>query len=126
MLLIVLCNNIGQLKKAKSLKNYKYITEEKNMQDFFYDYRNNFSSLETYWLLDPYKDIELKRENLEDIEKFAQSLYDFAKNLDLKEENKIIDKYKLSQRKIKTYGKKLKELARLAIEKNMTLAGLGD
>ena len=102
------------------------LTEEKNMQDFFYDYRDNFSSLETYLLFDPYKDIELKREDLGDIENFAQSLYDFAKNLDLKEENKIIEKYNLSKTKIKTFGKKLADLARLALEKNMTLAGLGD
>ena len=60
------------------------------MQDFFYDYRDNFSSLETYWLFDPYKDIELKKEYLEDIDIFAQSLYNVAKNLDLKEENIII------------------------------------
>ena len=96
------------------------------MQDFFYDYRNNFSFFDSYWLFDPYKDIKLKKENLEEIEIFAKSLYDFAKNLDLKEENKIIEKYNLSQRKIKTYGKKLADLARLAIEKNMTLVGLGD
>ncbi|MFO3667725.1 hypothetical protein [Anaerococcus kampingiae] len=126
MLTIVLCNSLGQIKKSKSLKNYEILAEEKNMQDFFYDYRDNFSSLETYWLFDPYKDIELKKEYLEDIDIFAQSLYNFAKNLDLKEENIIIEKYNLSQRKIKTYGKKLKALARLAIEKNMTLAGLGD
>lgn len=126
MLIIALCNNIDQIIKSKSLKNYKYVVEEKNMQDFFYAYRHNFSSLDTYWIFDPYKDIELKRENLGEIEKFAQSLYDFAKNLDLREENKIIEKYNLSQRKIKTYGKKLKVLARLAIEKNMTLVGLGD
>ncbi len=126
MLIIALCNNIGQIKKSKSLKNYLMVTEEKNMQDFFYDYRDNFSFFDTYSLFDPYKDIELKRENLEGIEKFAQSLYDFTKNLDLEEENKIIEKYNLSQRKIETYGKKLASLARLAIEKNMTLAGLGD
>lgn len=126
MLIVVLCNNIGQLKKSKSLKNYLMVTEEKNMQDFFYDYRDNFSFFDTYSLFDPHKDTELKRENLEDIEKFAQSLYDFAKNLNLEEENKIIEKYNLSQRKIETYGKKLASLARLAIEKNMTLAGLGD
>lgn len=126
MLIIALCNNIGQLKKSKSLKNYKTLAEEKNMQDFFYDYRDNFSFFDTYSLFDPYKDIELKRENLEDIEKFAQSLYDFAKNQDLEAENKIIEKYNLSQRKIKNYSKKLAGLARLAIEKNMTLAGLGN
>lgn len=96
------------------------------MQDFFYDYRDNFSFFDTYSLFEPYMDIELKRENLEDIEKFAQSLYDFAKKLDLEEENKIIEKYNLSKTKIKTYGKNLKALARLALEKNMTLAGLGD
>lgn len=96
------------------------------MQDFLYDYRDKFSSFDSYWLFDPHKDTELKRESLEDIEKFAQSLYDFTKNLDLEEENKIIEKYNLSQRKIETYGKNLKALARLAIEKNMTLAGLGD
>ena len=126
MLIIALCNNIGHLKKSKSLKNYLMLTEEKNMQDFFYDYRDNFSFFDTYSLFEPYKDIELKRENLEDIEKFAQSLYDFAKKLDLEEENKIIVKYNLSKTKIKTYGKNLKALARLALEKNMTLAGLGD
>lgn len=126
MLIIALCNNIGQLKKSKSLKNHLMLTEEKNMQDFFYDYRDNFSFFDTYSLFEPYKDIELKREDLGDIENFAQSLYDFAKNLDLKEENKIIEKYNLSQRKIKTYGKKLADLARLALEKNMTLVGLGD
>ncbi len=126
MLIVVLCNNIGQLKKSKILKNYLMVTEEKNMQDFFYDYRDNFSFFDTYSLFDPYKDIELKRENLEDIEKFAQSLYDFAKNLDLEAENKIIEKYNLSKTKIKTYGKNLKALARLALEKNMTLVGLGD
>ncbi|MBZ2386936.1 hypothetical protein K8P03_06540 [Anaerococcus murdochii] len=126
MLIVVLCNNIGQLKKSKSLKNYLMVTEEKNMQDFFYDYRDNFSFFDSYWLFDPHKDTELKRESLEDIEKFAQSLYDFTKNLDLEEENKIIEKYNLSQRKIETYGKKLASLARLAIEKNMTLVGLGD
>lgn len=123
MLTIVLCNSLGQIKKSR---NYKYVIEEKNMQDFFYDYRDNYSSLETYWLFDPYKDVELKKEDLEEIEIFAQSLYNFAKNLDLKEENKIIEKYNLSQRKIKSYGKKLADLASLAIEKNMTLAGLGD
>lgn len=126
MLIIALCNDIGEIKKSKSLKNYNVLTEERNMQDFFYDYRDNFSSFDTYWLLDPYKDIELKKEKLTDIEKFAQSLYDFAKNLDLKEENKIIEKYNLSKIKLKTYGKKLKALARLATEKNMTLVGLGD
>ena len=126
MLIVVLCNNIGQLKKSKSLKSFKHLAEEKNMQDFLYDYRDKFSSFDSYWLFDPHKDTELKRENLEDIEKFAQSLYDFTKNLDLEEENKIIEKYNLSQRKIETYGKNLKALARLAIEKNMTLAGLGD
>ena len=102
------------------------LTEEKNMQDFFYDYRDNFSFFDTYSLFDPYKDIELKKEKIEEIEIFAQSLYDFAKNLDLKEENKIIEKYNLSKTKIKTFGKKLADLARLALEKNMTLAGLGD
>ena len=126
MLIVLLCNYRGKLKKSKSLKNYLMVTEEKNMQDFFYDYRDNFSFFDTYSLFDPYKDIELKRENLEDIEKFAQSLYDFAKSLDLEAENKIIEKYNLSQRKIKTYGKNLKALARLALEKNMTLVGLGD
>lgn len=126
MLIIALCNNIGHLKKSKSLRNYLMLTEEKNMQDFFYDYRDNFSFFDTYSLFEPYKDIELKRENLEDIEKFAQSLYDFAKKLDLEEENKIIEKYNLSKTKIKTYGKNLKALARLALEKNMTLAVLGD
>ena len=35
------------------------------MQNFFYDNKENLSSLETYWLFDPYKDIELKRENLD-------------------------------------------------------------
>ena len=123
MLTIVLYNSLGQIKKSR---NYKYVIEEKNMQDFFYDYRDNFSSLETYWLFDPYKDIELKKEDLDEIEIFAQSLYGFAKNLDLKEENKIIEKYNLSKSKIKSYGKKLADLARLAIEKNMTLVGLGD
>lgn len=123
MLTIVLCNSLGHIKKSK---NYKYVIEEKNMQDFFYDYRDNFSSLETYWLFDPYKDIELKKEDLDEIEIFAQSLYNFAKNLDLKEENKIIEKYNLSKSKIKSYGKKLADLARLAIEKNMTLVSLGD
>ena len=126
MLTIVLCNSLGQIKKSKSLKNYEILVEEKNMQDFFYDYKDKFSSLDTYRILDPYKYVELKKEDLEEIEIFAQSLYDFAKNLDLKEENIIIEKYKLSQRKVKTYGKKLAALARLAIEKNMTLAGLGD
>lgn len=126
MLIIALCKNISEIKKSKSLKNFKHLAEEKNMQDFFYDYRDNFFSYETYWLFDPHKDIELKRESLLEIQKFAQSLYDFAKNLDLDEENKIIEKYNLSQRKIKTYSKNLADLARLAIEKNMTLVCLGD
>ena len=61
MLIIALCNNIGQLKKSKSLKNHLMLTEEKNMQDFFYDYRDNFSFFDTYSLFEPYKDIEKRR-----------------------------------------------------------------
>lgn len=113
-------NKVIKLKKKEA-----YVEEPKGLQNFIFDYKNEFKFYEVYWKLNPYGISKINNREIKFIENFLESLSLFLEeNENL--ENKIIEKYNLSMTKIRKYIVKLKKVLDLAEKNGDNLIGLGD
>lgn len=113
-------NKVIKLKKKEA-----YVEEPKRFQDFIFDYKNEFEFYEVYWKLNSYGISKIDNEEIKFIKIFTESVNRFLeKNENL--ENRIIEKYNLSMKKIKNYIDKLMEVLDLAEKNGDNIVGLGD
>lgn len=112
--------------KLIKLKNKEaYVEEPKGLQDFIFDYRNELECYETYGKLNPDGISKIDNEEIKFIKTFTGSVNRFLEeNEEL--ENKIIEKYNLSFKKIKNYIIKLKKVLDHAERNGDNIVGLGD
>lgn len=113
-------NKVIKLKKKEA-----YVEEPKGLQDFIFDYKNEFEFYEVYWKLNPDGISKIYNEEIKFIKIFAESLSLFLEE-NKKLENKIIEKYNLSITKIRKYIGKLMKVLDLAEKNGDNLIGLGD
>lgn len=113
-------NKVIKLKKKEA-----YVEEPKGLQDFIFDYKNEFEFYEVYWKLNPDGISKIYNEEIKFIKIFAESLSLFLEE-NKKLENKIIEKYNLSMTKIRKYIGKLMKVLDLAEKNGDNLIGLGD
>lgn len=112
--------------KVDKLKNKEtYVIEPKGIQNLFFDYRNELECYETYGKLNPYGISKIDNEEIKFIKIFAESVTRYLEENE-KQENKIIEKYNLSFKKIKNYIIKLKKVLDLAEKNGDNIVGLGD
>lgn len=113
-------NKVIKLKKKEA-----YVEEPKGLQDFIFDYKNEFEFYEVYWKLNPDGIFKIYNEEIKFIKIFAESLSLFLEENE-KLENRIIEKYNLSFKKIRNYIDKLMKVLDLAEKNGDNLIGLGD
>lgn len=113
-------NKVIKLKKKEA-----YVEEPKGLQDFIFDYKNEFEFYEVYWKLNPDGISKIYNEEIKFIKIFAESLSLFLEENE-KLENRIIEKYNLSFKKIRNYIDKLMKVLDLAEKNGDNLIGLGD
>ena len=112
--------------KIIKLKNKEaYVEEPKRFQDFIFDYKNEFEYYENYLELNPYGISKIDNSEIKFIKEFLESLTRFLEENE-KLENKIIEKYNLSFKKIRNYIGKLKKVLDFAEKNGDNLIGLGD
>lgn len=113
-------NKVIKLKKKEA-----YVEEPKGLQDFIFDYKNEFEFYEVYWKLNPDGISKIYNEEIKFIKIFAESLSLFLEENE-KLENRIIEKYNLSFKKIRNYIDKLMKVLDLAEKNGDDIVGLGD
>lgn len=112
--------------KFIKLKNKEaYAEEPKRFQDFIFDYKNEFESYENYLELNPYGISKIDNGEIKFIKEFLESLTRFLEENE-KLENKIIEKYNLSMKKIRNYIGKLMKILDFAEKNGDNIIGLGD
>lgn len=112
--------------KFIKLKNKEaYAEEPKRFQDFIFDYKNEFEYYENYLELNPDGISKVDNSEIKFIKEFLESLTRFLEE-NAKLENKIIDKYNLSMKKIRNYIDKLMKVLDFAEKNGDNLIGLGD
>lgn len=112
--------------KIIKLKNKEaYAEEPKRFQDFIFDYKNEFEFYENYLELNLYGISKVDNSEIKFIKKFLESLIRFLEENE-KLENKIIEKYNLSMKKIRKYICKLMKVLDYAEKNGDNLIGLGD
>ncbi len=112
--------------KVIKLKNKEaYVEEPKRFQDFIFDYKNEFESYENYLKLNPEGISKIDNGEIKFIKEFLESLTRFLEE-NAKLENKIIEKYNLSMKKIRNYIGKLMKVLDFAEKNGDNLIGLGD
>lgn len=112
-------------KVIKLKKKEAYVEEPKRFQDFIFDYKNEFEFYEIYWKLNLYGISKIDNREIKFIKEFLESLTRFLEE-NAKLENKIIDKYNLSFKKIRNYIGKLMKVLDFAEKNGDNLIGLGD
>ena len=113
-------NKVIKLKKKET-----YVEEPKGLQDFIFDYKNEFEFYEVYWKLNTDGISKIDNEEIKFIKIFAESVNRFLEENE-KLENRIIEKYNLSMKKIRNYIDKLMKVLDLAEKNGDNLIGLGD
>lgn len=113
-------NKVIELKKKEA-----YVEEPKGIQNLFFDYKNEFEFYEVYWKLNPYGISKIDNEEIKFIKIFAESVNRFLEENE-KLENRIIEKYNLSMKKIRNYIDKLMKVLDLAEKNCDDIVGLGD
>lgn len=112
--------------KVIKLKNKEaYAEEPKRFQDFIFDYKNEFEFYENYLELNLYGISKIDNREIKFIKEFLESLTLFLEENE-KLENKIIEKYNLSMKKIRNYIGKLMKVLDFAEKNGDNLIGLGD
>lgn len=112
--------------KFIKLKNKEaYAEEPKRFQDFIFDYKNEFEFYENYLELNLYGISKIDNREIKFIKEFLESLTRFLEE-NAKLENKIIEKYNLSMKKIRNYIGKLMKVLDFAEKNGDNLIGLGD
>lgn len=112
--------------KIIKLKNKEaYAEEPKRFQDFIFDYKNEFEFYENYLELNLYGISKIDNSEIKFIKEFLESLTQFLEE-NKKLENKIIEKYNLSMKKIIKYICKLMKVLDFAEKNGDNLIGLGD
>lgn len=112
--------------KVIKLKNKEaYAEEPKRFQDFIFDYKNEFEFYENYLELNLYGISKIDNSEIKFIKEFLKSLTQFLEE-NAKLENKIIEKYNLSMKKIRNYIGKLMKVLDFAEKNGDNLIGLGD
>lgn len=113
-------NKVIKLKKKEA-----YVVEPKGLQDFIFDYKNEFECYEVYWKLNPDGISKIDNEEIKFIKIFTESVNRFLEeNENLG--NRIIEKYNLSMKKIRNYIVTLKKVLDLAEKNGDDIVGLGD
>ena len=112
--------------KIIKLKNKEaYAEEPKRFQDFIFDYKNEFEFYENYLELNLYGISKIDNREIKFIKEFLESITRFLEE-NAKLENKIIEKYNLSMKKIRNYIDKLMKVLDFAEKNGDNLIGLGD
>lgn len=112
--------------KVIKLKNKEaYAEEPKRFQDFIFDYKNEFEYYENYLELNLYGISKIDNREIKFIKEFLESITRFLEE-NAKLENKIIEKYNLSMKKIRNYIGKLMKVLDFAEKNGDNLIGLGD
>lgn len=95
------------------------------IDDFLYDFKEEFSNYECYYKFDPYGETFLENSRVNEIKIFADSVLKWTAENGT-EENELIVGYNLTLKKIKVFAEKLNEVCDFAIENGYGLAGIGD
>lgn len=112
--------------KVIKLKNKEaYAEEPKRFQDFIFDYKNEFEYYENYLELNLYGISKIDNREIKFIKEFLESLTLFLEENE-KLENKIIEKYNLSMKKIRNHIGKLMKVLDYAEKNGDDIVGLGD
>ena len=112
--------------KVIKLKNKEaYAEEPKRFQDFIFDYKNEFEYYENYLELNLYGISKIDNREIKFIKEFLESITRFLEE-NAKLENKIIEKYNLSMKKIRNYISKLMKVLDFAEKNGDNIIGLGD
>lgn len=112
--------------KVIKLKNKEaYAEEPKRFQDFIFDYKNEFEYYENYLELNLYGISKIDNGEIKFIKEFLESITRFLEE-NAKLENKIIEKYNLSMKKIRNYIGKLMKVLDYAEKNGDDIVGLGD
>lgn len=112
-------------KLIKLKKKEAYVEEPKRFQNFIFDYRNELKCYEIYWKLNPYGISKIDNSEIKFIKEFLESVTRFLEENE-KLENRIIDKYNLSFKKIRNYIGKLMKVLDHAEKNGDDIVGLGD
>lgn len=112
--------------KFIKLKNKEaYAEEPKRFQDFIFDYKKEFEFYENYMKLNLYGISKIDNGEIKFIKEFLESLNRFLEENE-KLENKIIEKYNLSMKKIRNYIDKIMKVLDFAEKNGDDIVGLGD
>ena len=111
-------------KPRKLTKNYIAVQPDE-IGDFLYDFKDSFVNYDFYYQFDPYMETYLEPGKVPAIKSFSDSIVKWiSENGAL--ENRIIEKYGLSMKKIKCFAIALDSVCDTAINNGYGLVGIGD
>lgn len=102
-----------------------YIIEEKGVQDFLFQYRDQLKQYDIYWQLNPYGVSKVECSDIPYIQVFAKSVKEWTEHHP-NMENRIIDEFNLSFPRINRYMERLIRLCGFALENKEGFIALGD
>ncbi|HIQ67470.1 MAG TPA: hypothetical protein IAB74_03045 [Candidatus Faecousia excrementigallinarum] len=111
-------------KPRKAIRDFCVVLPEK-LDDFLYDFRESFQNYQTFYLFDPYGEVFLPAEAVSQIKVFSDSVVKWAEE-NSPAENKVIETYGISLKKIRQFGTGLGHVCEIARENGYSLVGVGD
>lgn len=109
----------------KDIVPHCMVEEIEEIADFLYENRDELLHYEAYYTFDPYRDTYLKKDRVNEVKIFANSILRWLEKNNI-EENEFISKYNCTLKNIEDYAIQLNRICDYAIENGYGLVGLGD
>lgn len=127
---IVAAKNIKQAREVCSIyyrgdPSQRTIVEIEEIADFLYEHRDELLHYEAYYTFDPYRVTYLKKDRVNEVKIFANSILRWLEENNI-EENEFISKYNCTLKNIGDYAIQLNTICDYAMENGYGLVGLGD
>ena len=124
---IVAARNINHAFDIVSITPMKNgaVVQPDEIGDFLYDFREFFRNYECYYQFDPYSETYVEAGQVSVIKAFSQSITKWLEEHST-EENKVIERYGLSFKKIRDFAITFRSVCDIAMKNGYGLFGIGD
>lgn len=111
-------------KPKKAIKTH-FVEEFEGIDNFLYDFKDEFLHYEIYYRFDPYRETYLEASSVCKIKIFSGSILQWITE-NCAKENTLISRYGITLNKIKNFAIGLNNVCDVAIKNKYGLVGIGD
>ena len=111
--------------KPKNAIKTHFVEEFEGIDNFLYDFKDEFLHYEIYYRFDPYRETYLEASSVCKIKIFSGSILQWITENGAKE-NTLISRYGITLNKIKNFAIGLNNVCDVAIKNKYGLVGIGD